>query len=116
MPEKKRPKEDIANFIITQAELARMSAEMLRRGKKEYGITGKRARALAMQVSGVDVHIETRDGPMPERCPCCSADLEKHYEKNLSGKKFVVSLKCKKCNYIGSKNNWAPKRYGFRMK
>ncbi|MHC4307821.1 MAG: hypothetical protein ACYSR7_04270 [Planctomycetota bacterium] len=97
----KRPKDDVVKFVIkevirnrkvrTQTELARLSSDMLKQGSRESRITGRRARALALQMPDVKVSVETKHGSVPSACPCCST----------------------KCSYIGSDNRWIPRRYEF---
>jgi C4-type Zn-finger protein len=50
---------------------------------------------------------------MPKKCPVCSHVLKKRYSRNLSGKKIINSLSCKKCNYHAEEGKWMPKRYRF---
>jgi hypothetical protein len=119
----KRPKDDVVKFVIkevirnrkvrTQTELARLSSDMLKQGSRESRITGRRARALALQMPDVKVSVETKHGSVPSACPCCSGRLKKSFTKDLSGNDILVGLSCTKCSYIGSDNRWIPRRYEF---
>ena len=121
----RRPKSEVVKFIIkeilknqkvsTQAQLAELANQKLRRSDEGYRLSGRRARLIASQISGIDIHIQTRYGPMPKRCPCCFHSLKKRHTKNLRDRKVIVSLKCSRCNYKGSENRWIPSRYEFEM-
>ena len=125
MEKVKRPKSEVVKFIIrnvlrgqkirTQAELARLACQKLRVGDEGYALSGRRARALAVQIPGISIRMETRHGPVPKRCPCCSHGLKKRFTKNLSGRKLLVRLSCPRCKYAGSGNKWVPSRYEFSM-
>jgi len=118
------PKDDVVEFVIrevlrgknvrTQAELAELSCDVLK-GRHIRGITGRRARMVALRIPGVKMRVDTRNGPMPERCPCCSSELEKIYAKDLSGNRIIVGMECTKCSYRGHGKKWVPRRYGFEI-
>jgi len=126
MAEGKRPKDAVIKFIIkevlkekkakTQAELRERVSSKLKSNDKGYSLSGRRTRVLAAELPDVDVHIQTRQGNLPAKCPCCSHALRKMYNKNLSGRKLLVSLSCRRCGYTGSGNKWMPRRYEFELK
>ena len=117
------PKKEVVKFIIkeilqdqkisSQAQLAEIISKKLKKGDRNYTISGKRARLLAAEILGVGIFIQTKKGPIPKKCPCCEHRLRKSYIKNLSGRRITVKLSCPKCSYKGSDNRWIPKRYEF---
>ncbi len=123
MPKSKRPKGEVVKFIIkeilasqkvrTQTVLAELVLERLNREGESYNLSGGRVRSLAAQIPGIGIQTETRGGPAPKKCPCCSHTLKKRFTKNLYGKKLLIRIRCPRCGYTGSENKWAPRRYLF---
>jgi len=121
----KIPKSEVVKFIIkeilrnqkisTQARLAELASQKLKMNDEGYRLSGRRARALAVHMPDINVQMETRHGPIPKRCPCCSHGLRKKHTKNLRGRRVIISLACSRCNYRGSENKWVPRRYVFEM-
>ncbi len=96
----------------SQEELSREVRKKLRSVESKYSITGKRIRQLALEIP-VRIHVHTRKGKIPGRCPCCGHRIKKIYSKNLYGRKILFRLKCQRCSYTGTEGKWAPKRYEF---
>ena len=119
------PKREVVEFflketlqkqkITSQAKLAEVLNEKLKRGDRDYAVTGKRARMIAIETPGVKVLISTKRGRKPKRCPSCSHSLRKVYMRNLRGKKLLVALRCQRCGYTGSEGKWVPSRYEFAL-
>ncbi len=119
----KIPKEGIIRTIIesaieereigSQTELADFIRGKLKHGDDNYRISGKRARLIALDIPDLEVHIETKEGEVPEKCPSCSGQLESIYMRNLKGEKILSKLVCKICPYEGRQNKWIPRRYIF---
>ncbi|RLI98563.1 MAG: hypothetical protein DRO99_00410 [Candidatus Aenigmatarchaeota archaeon] len=120
----KIPQKNIVKFVIKEAlkgkkaasqeELAYIIERELRRGDPKYRITGRRAREIALEVP-VKVVTETREGPMPRRCPACGHSLKKSHTRNLAGRNIVTGLSCARCGYHGENGKWAPRKYTFRL-
>lgn len=118
------PKKDIVKFVIksvikkqkinSQSELAKILKEELKKADKSYTISAKRARKIALE-SEVKVKIKTKVGKIPDNCPCCNSKLEKVYTRNLAGKKILLKLICKKCEYKGLNGKWIPRKYEFGL-
>jgi len=125
MPRLRYPKKDIVKFIIrealqnkkvrSQTELVNLMKEKLRKGDRNYTISGERLRKIASDTPEIRIRIHTKHGSIPKRCPSCSKGLKKLYSKNLSGKNILVGLKCSRCAYRGHENKWVPMRYEFEL-
>ena len=117
------PKEEIVRTIIesaiedrgigSQSELTSFIKERLSHGDDRYRISGKRARLIALEIPELVVHIETRAGEVPDKCPSCSGKLDSIYMRNLKGDKILAKLACTVCPYEGRQNKWVPRRYAF---
>ena len=121
----KIPSKDLVKFVIkrvlenkkvgSQKELSELVVKELNKNKKQYALSGKRARLIALEIPEVKVLIEVKKGKIPKKCPCCKSKLVKTYTKNLLGGKILVKLKCLKCGYKGLEGKWIPKRYEFSL-
>jgi len=117
------PKEGIIKTIIesavetrqvgSQTELADFVRQKLSEGDSSYRISSRRARLIALEIPDMVIHIETKNGEIPDRCPCCSGSLDSVFIRNLRGEKVLDSLRCSSCPYEGRKNKWMPRRYTF---
>lgn len=121
----RRPKQEVVEFLIkeilnsrhvgSQGKLSGLVKAELRKSEADLTITGKRVRLTALGMPGVKVLVSLRKGRLPSRCPCCFSGIRKIYAKNLKGRRILVGLKCRRCNYRGSENKWIPRRYGFSI-
>ena len=121
----RRPKQEVVEFLIkeilnsrpagSQQELSELVKAELRKSEADLTITGKRVRLTALGMPGIKVLVSLRKGRLPKKCPCCFSGIRKIYAKNLKGRRILVGLKCRKCNYRGSENKWIPRRYGFSI-
>ncbi|RLJ06332.1 MAG: hypothetical protein DRP13_03855 [Candidatus Aenigmatarchaeota archaeon] len=119
------PKKEVIEFLIkeilsrkniySQKELTEELLKELQKTDKEYRITGKRARKIALSLPEVSIKITTKYGSIPELCPVCGSRLKKIHTLNLKGKKVLSKLVCPKCGYQGKQNKWIPKRYEFHL-
>ena len=118
------PKAEIVRFVlmktlrgrrvISQKELVSILVREL--GKAgNYSISGKRARLIALETPGMRVRTHTKKGPVPEKCPSCAGPLRRRYSRNLRGQRFLSSVLCRRCGYIGTNQGFAPLRYDFEL-
>lgn len=121
------PKELIREMILkvlgagiarSQRELALLVERELLKLDKEYVLTPRRARRIALDTKGVDVLVRTKSsgGEKPKKCPACSSKLHGLYARNLLGKRVLIALKCERCGYHGDVLAFAPAAYEFRIK
>jgi len=123
-PSTKIPQRDIVKFVLkeslqkrkatSQKELVEIIKKGLRKGDSKYSITGKRARLIALQTK-VKIKVNTRHGPVPNKCPVCGHGLKRSYSKNLLGRKVLTGLSCSRCRYHGTEGKWIPSRYSFSL-
>lgn len=120
------PKKDIVQFIVkevlqerkatSQKELAERVNHKLKKVDQSYSVSERRARLIALNISGIKLTTSTKKGHLPKKCPSCGHSLKKVYMKNLKGKKLLVRLSCAKCGYTGKESRWEPQRYVFELK
>lgn len=104
-------------FVRSQEELGEIVEDELKRIDKNFQISGKRTRRMALEIPNVEVTVETRESEAekPERCPACSEELKPLYAKNLKGKETQVGFRCENCGYRGDVEAFMPMRYEFRL-
>ena len=104
-------------IVRTQEELAELVEENLKRLDQKFEIGPQRARKLALEVSGLEMNVETRkgSGELPETCPACDGELFATVSNNLKGERVMVGVHCRRCSYESDLKYFAPKRYEFRL-
>ena len=122
---KKIPESGEVKFVIkeilqrgkigSQEEMTRLVLKKLKSVDSGYAISGRRLRALALEIP-VKVRMQTRHGRLPKSCPSCGHRLRKTYTKNLYGKKIIFRLNCSRCGYAAIEGKWLPKRYEFSLR
>lgn len=103
--------------IRSQEELGKIVEKELKDIDSSFQISPERTRRVALDVSGVDVTVETRKSPSekPEECPVCDEKLKGLYAKNLDGDKTQVGFRCVNCGYHGDVEEFMPMRYEFKL-
>jgi predicted RNA-binding Zn-ribbon protein involved in translation (DUF1610 family) len=119
------PSREVVKFVLrevlqgskvkSQAELAELVREKLKKSESRYAISEKRVRTIAAETPGIRIRIKTRKGRHPKRCPACGHKLKRVYTKNLRGRKILSALRCPRCSYRGSGSKWVPGRYEFGL-
>lgn len=88
--------------------------EALRREEPLAAIGGRRLRHLLVEVPGIKLTVhytEKSDGPPPDRCPVCGADLEPIRNRTLTGEVVVLGRECTRCAYWTHAARRVPVRY-----
>jgi len=88
--------------------------DALRREEPLAAIGGPRLRRLLVDVPGVKLTVhytERPDGPLPERCPVCGAELEPIRNRTLTGETIELGRDCPRCSYWTHGARRVPVRY-----
>ena len=121
----KIPKREVVKFVLksvlhkrkanSQEELVESVNAELRKVDREYSITGRRLRLISVSVPGVKIRVTARKGKAPKRCPSCNSSLKKTWDRNLKGRRVLISLSCQRCGYRGTAGKWIPGKYVFSL-
>ncbi len=87
--------------------------------KKDYRISEKRLRLLAIGSNLINVEIHARESEVKGgifKCPVCSARLKNIKNQTVYGGSVTLGHKCTYCPYWTGKKRRIPIRYVFSMK
>ncbi len=108
------------SIIESQAELHREVMKHLKRRNKEYKLSGKRMRMIALATGKIKIEIRYKltDKVVEEmdKCPVCGGDMVRIENSTLDGENVVIGFKCTRCPYWTGKKLRMPIRYIFRYK
>ncbi|MEM5793355.1 MAG: hypothetical protein QXY45_03305 [Candidatus Aenigmatarchaeota archaeon] len=102
-------------IVETQEELCYLVSRRIRNYNKEFTISPKRVRKLALKIPEIRVKTITRKSITRKiiKCPVCEGKLGKIFGKNLLGKEIQIGYKCRKCGFSGKINSFMPNKYVF---
>lgn len=123
----KIPKEDFVYQIVrdvvrkrgiieTQEELCERVDKRLRKYNRNFVISPKRVRRIAIKVPNIKIKVKTRKSPKVKKikkCPACKGRLKKIYGINLMGKEVHVGYVCSKCSFSSDLKSLVPMKYVF---
>jgi len=105
-------------IIESQAELLREVLKHLHRRNKNYKLSGKRMRIIAINSGKVKIEIRYKLSDKliekMDKCPVCGGRMVKIENSTLDGGKVVIGFKCLSCPYWTGKQLRIPVRYIFR--
>ncbi len=102
---------------VSYASLAAFRAAVLDALHQEEPLAtigGPRLRRLLIGVPGVKMTVhytERPDGPLPERCPVCGAELTAVRNRTLTGETVELGRECTRCAYWTHAARRVPVRY-----
>ncbi len=106
--------------IESQAELHREVMKHLRRRNKNYKLSGRRMRIIALSTGKVSIEIRYKltDKSVDDmkKCSVCGGDMVKIENTTLDGEKVIIGYKCTSCPYWTGKKLRIPIRYIFRYR
>ncbi len=110
----------VRRIVESQAELKREVMKHLQRRNKEYKISGRRLRRIALKMDTIKVEIRcklTNEEVIDMKaCPVCGSKMEKIENMTLEGEKITVGFKCTFCPYWTGNRLRVPIRYIFRIR
>ncbi len=111
---------EIRRIVESQAELRREVEKHLQRRNKDYKISGKRLRKIALKMENIKVEIRCKltneEVEDMKTCPVCGSKMEKIGNMTLEGEKITIGFKCTFCPYWTGNRLRIPIRYIFRIR
>jgi hypothetical protein len=105
-----------ARIVQSQRVLHELVSEELQQKNKQYSVTQKRLRLLALNQPFVKVEIHSREGNPKKtlhRCPVCHHQLKRVRNLTIWGGMVTIELRCPHCGYWTGKKKRIPTRYVF---
>ncbi len=105
--------------VQSQEDLCFLVLEKLKKYDKDYKISPKRVKNLALRIPNVEIKAKTKRMPEMtklERCPVCKRKIDKLYGKNLLNQKIQIGYVCKRCGYVTDLEALMPMKYLFLWK
>ena len=100
--------------VQSQEDLCFLVLEKLKKYDKDYKISPKRVKNLALRIPNVEIKAKTKRMPEMtklERCPVCKRKIDKLYGKNLLNQKIQIGYVCKRCGYVTDLEALMPMKY-----
>jgi hypothetical protein len=104
--------------VVSLARFLRMVRERLAALKESQVLGGVRLRHLMVVAPYCRLDIRTRRGSKTRilnRCPVCTARLEKVQNQTLFGGEVTLTLRCPRCPYRTGKEKRVPTLYTFHL-
>lgn len=105
--------------VRSQRELKELTEKELSTKKKQYGVSGKRLRKLAVQSSFISLEIHSHEGDPQKiltKCPVCGMTLNRVKNLTIWGGEVTIEFLCPRCKYWTGKRKRVPSRYVFHSK
>lgn len=104
--------------IPSQNRLKDLVTNALTSKKKEYGVSAKRLRTIALKTDFVQLEIHSREGDPQKvltRCPVCGTLLKRVKNLTIWGGEVTLEFQCPFCKYWTGKKKRIPTRYVFHL-
>ena len=106
--------------VESQAELRKLVMVHLLRINRNYRVSGRRMRILAISSGKVSLEIHYRstgkDVENMEICPVCGSKMRKIENLTLDGGRVTIGFRCTRCPYWTGKRLRMPIRYVFHLR
>jgi len=125
IPPKDRVKEVIKQILSsrfkvdTQEELSKLVLKKLKKEDKNYTLSPRRVKELALTIAGVEVKAKTKKMPKMEKievCPVCGSKIAPLKGRNLLNQVMTIGYKCMNCAYQSDLEHFMPMKYIFIWK
>ncbi len=107
-------------FVESQSELREEVLKKLRRINKNYTVSGRRVRLIALSSGKVSLEIKYRltgrEVESMHTCPVCGSEVKRIENMTLDGGRVTIGFKCTRCPYWTGKNLRMPVRYIFHLR
>ena len=106
------------HIVNSQKELKKLVTNELKTKKKNYGVSGKRLRNIAIQTDFIKLDIHSREGDPKKilsKCPVCDSSLNRVKNLTIWGGEVTIEFRCSKCGYWTGKKKRIPTRYTFHF-
>ena len=107
-----------AHIVNSQKELKKLVTSELKTKKKNYGVSGKRLRNIALESDFIKLDIHSREGDPKKilsKCPVCDNSLSRVKNLTIWGGEVTIEFRCLKCGYWTGKKKRIPTRYTFHF-
>ena len=87
--------------------------------KKQFGVSRKRLRDIAINSGFVNLEIHSREGSPHKvltKCPVCGKKLKRVKNLTIWGGEVTIQFQCSNCGYWTGKKKRIPTRYVFHFK
>ena len=104
------------HIVNSQKELKKLVTSELKTKNKDYGISGKRLRNIALALDFIKLDIHSREGDPKKilsKCPVCDDSLSRVKNLTIWGGEVTIEFRCLKCGYWTGKKKRIPTRYIF---
>jgi hypothetical protein len=102
--------------VNSQRELRNLIIKELKTNDKNYSVSGKRLRNLALETDFIKLDIHSREGDPKKilsKCPVCGNSLNRVKNLTIWGGEVTIEFRCLKCGYWTGKKKRIPTRYIF---
>jgi len=106
------------HIVNSQKELKKLVTNELKTKNKNYGVSGKRLRNIAIQTDFIKLDIHSREGDPKKilsKCPVCDSSLNRVKNLTIWGGEVTIEFRCLKCGYWTGKKKRIPSRYIFHF-
>lgn len=102
--------------VESQEDLSFLALQELRKQDKDYVLSPRRVKNLALKIPNIEIKAKTKKMPKLtklERCPVCGKKISKIYGKNLLDQRIQIGYICKSCGYTTDLEALMPMKYIF---
>ena len=106
-------------IIPSQHRLHELVTKELHTKKKQFGVSAKRLRKIALNSGFVTLEIHSREGDphkILHKCPVCGSSLKRVKNLTIWGGEVTLEFSCSYCGYWTGKKKRIPTRYVFHLK
>jgi len=105
--------------VNSQKELKKLIIKEIKTKKKNFSVSEKRLRILALDTDFIKIDIHSRQGDPKKilsKCPVCESPLKRVKNLTIWGGEVTIEFRCSKCGYWTGKKKQIPTRYIFHYK
>ena len=105
--------------VNSQKELKILIKKEIKTKKKNYSVSEKRLRNIALETDFIKIDIHSRQGDpnkILSKCPVCGNSLKRVKNLTIWGGEVTIEFRCSKCGYWTGKKKQIPTRYIFHYK
>jgi hypothetical protein len=105
--------------VNSQKELKKLINKEIKTNKKNFSVSEKRLRILALDTDFIKIDIHSRQGDPKKilsKCPVCESPLKRVKNLTIWGGEVTIEFRCSKCGYWTGKKKQIPTRYIFHYK
>lgn len=105
--------------VNSQKELKKLINKEIKTKKKNFSVSEKRLRILALDTDFIKIDIHSRQGDPKKilsKCPVCESPLKRVKNLTIWGGEVTIEFRCSKCGYWTGKKKQIPTRYIFHYK